>query len=29
MQQDAMQKAIEGSTTLEEIVRVCASEAQE
>ena len=29
MQQDAMQKAVEGLTTLEEIVRVCASEAQE
>ncbi|MCW5558933.1 MAG: type II secretion system protein GspE, partial [Verrucomicrobiae bacterium] len=29
MQQDAMHKAREGLTTLEEIVRVCASEAQE
>ncbi len=29
MQQDAMRKATEGLTTLEEIVRVCASEAQE
>ncbi|HAB19351.1 MAG TPA: GspE/PulE family protein [Verrucomicrobiota bacterium] len=29
MQQDAMRKATEGLTTLEEIVRVCASDAQE